>query len=205
MKCPTCGYDNPTDAQFCGGCGVNLISPEAAVGFYLPNAPAEEVGTKLPMVGFGEAVSRCFANYVTFYGRATRAEFWWWNLFIVGATFGLLIIDGLLTGGLAILLFALAAVIPSVAVAVRRLHDINKSGWTYLLHFGALLPFIGIVFTIYMVWLYVRKGGCGNKQIRPRPHTNHIGLSLEGPLIYIYIYKGRPVVTGHCFSTRRHS
>ena len=168
MKCPTCGSDNPTDARFCGGCGGNLISPEAAVGFYLPSAPTEEVGTKLPMVGFGEAVSRDFRTYFTFIGRATRAEFWWWYLFTLGA-FGLLIIEVLLIGGLAILLFALGAVIPSVAVAVRRLHDINKSGWTYLLHLGALLPVIGIVFTIYMIWLYVKKGDVGTNRFGPDP------------------------------------
>jgi len=62
MKCQTCGNDNPEDAKFCGGCGTNLISGEVSVG------------AELPMVGFGEAISRGFRNYATFSGRATRAE-----------------------------------------------------------------------------------------------------------------------------------
>mgnify|MGYP000392040066 CR=1 FL=1 len=71
MNCPTCGKDNPEDARFCAVCGAILISGETYVG------------TELPMVGFGEAVSRGFRKYFTFSGRATRAEFWWWGLFIV--------------------------------------------------------------------------------------------------------------------------
>ena len=54
MKCQTCGHDNPEAAKFCGRCGTNLISGEASVG------------AELPMVGFGEAISRGFRNYATF-------------------------------------------------------------------------------------------------------------------------------------------
>ena len=67
MKCTACGKDNPDNAQFRGLCGANLISGEASAG------------TELPMVGFGEAISRGFSNYFTFSGRATRAENWWWR------------------------------------------------------------------------------------------------------------------------------
>jgi hypothetical protein len=68
MKCTACGGDNPENAQFCGVCGTSLISGEASIG------------TELPMVGFGEAISRGFGNYFTFSGRATRAEHWWFAL-----------------------------------------------------------------------------------------------------------------------------
>jgi hypothetical protein len=63
MKCQECGHENADDAQFCGVCGTNLISGEVSVG------------TELPMVGFGQAISRGFSNYFTFSGRATRAEY----------------------------------------------------------------------------------------------------------------------------------
>ena len=81
MNCPTCGKDNPEDAQFCGVCGANLISGETSVG------------TELPMVGFGEAVSRGFRKYFIFSGRATRAECWWWVLFTVLTGIVLAVVD----------------------------------------------------------------------------------------------------------------
>ena len=73
MKCQICGNDNPENAQFCGGCGINLILGEAPVGTEM----------RVKMVGFGEAISRGFSNYFTFSGRATRAENWWWALFTI--------------------------------------------------------------------------------------------------------------------------
>jgi len=57
MKCTACGNDNAENAQFCGGCGINLISGEAFVG------------AELPRVGFGEAIGRGFSNYFTFSGN----------------------------------------------------------------------------------------------------------------------------------------
>ena len=107
MNCPTCGKGNPADAQFCGVCGANLISGETAVG------------TELPMVGFGQAISSGFSNYFTFSGRATRGEFWWWFLFqfLIG-----------------LIPFAfLVTLIPELAVTSRRLHDSGRSGWLQII------------------------------------------------------------------------
>ena len=110
MQCQECGHENAVDAQFCGVCGINLISGEASVG------------TELPMVSFGEAISRGFRNYFNFSGRATRAENWWWALFAF--LFGLIPLAGLVT------------LIPSLALGARRLHDINRTGWWLLLVLG---------------------------------------------------------------------
>ena len=107
MKCTACGNDNTSDAQFCGGCGTNLISGEASVG------------TELPMVGFGEAISRGFRNYFNFSGRATRAEYWFWTLFST-------LVQGIPLVGW---LIGFGVLIPSLAVTSRRLHDISKSAW----------------------------------------------------------------------------
>jgi len=130
MKCPTCGRDNPENAQFCGVCGTNLISGEVSVG------------TELPMVGFGEAISRGFSNYFTFSGRATRAEYWFWTLFST-------LVQGIpLVGGL----IGLAVLIPSIAVTSRRLHDIGKSAWWMtvglLLGSGWVLWSVGFVLEV---------------------------------------------------------
>jgi len=135
MKCPQCGHDNPEVAQFCGGCGVSLsISTSSGIG----------IGTaELPMVSFPQAINLGFKNYFKFSGRATRAENWWWVLFTVLAGIVLAVLDTLtgtmgmfgdsgLLGGL----FELGVIVPSLALGVRRLHDINRTGWWLLLVFG---------------------------------------------------------------------
>ena len=134
MKCTACGNDKEENAQFCGVCGTNLISGEVSVG------------TELPMVGFGEAISRGLRNYFNFSGRATRAENWWWVLFTVLAGIVLAVVDTL-TGtmgmfgdsGLLGFLFELATVVPSFALGARRLHDINRTGWWLLLFWSFIL------------------------------------------------------------------
>lgn len=103
------------------------------------------------MVGFGEAIKRAFAGWSTWSGRATRAEYWWWFLFVqlvalipyVGIfasmdweTNGEGSIEGTGGGASAIwfvitLVVVLALLLPSIAVSVRRLHDTNRSGWWY--------------------------------------------------------------------------
>lgn len=76
--------------------------------------------------------------------RSTRAEFWWYTLFEILTAFAIAIILPFLSP-----LYTLVLMIPSIAVAIRRLHDINKSGWWLLLIF---VPLIGaIVLLIFMI------------------------------------------------------
>ena len=96
-------------------------------------------------------------KYAVFTGRARRKEYWFFILFNIIASFILGFIDGM-TGtfsaeaGLGLLggIYTLAVVIPSIAVSIRRLHDIGKSGWWFLL---ILIPIIGpialIVFFVF--------------------------------------------------------
>ena len=77
-------------------------------------------------MSFGESVRVVlFEKYATFKGRASRSEYWWWYLFFV------LIQSILNAAGLDVLsgVFVVAVLIPHIAVAVRRLHDIGMSGW----------------------------------------------------------------------------
>jgi len=90
---------------------------------------------------FGESIKTCFSGYVNFNGRASRSEFWWWVLFIFVANLVTGIISPMLSG-----LFALATLLPSLAVTARRLHDINRSGWWQLI---GLIPLIGLLVMIY--------------------------------------------------------
>lgn len=113
-------------------------------------------------MGFSEAVKKCFVNYVGFTGRARRAEFWWWTLFVLLVDAFLLILlaiftsyEGLELAGAGViiiyLLFSVAVVLPGLAVAVRRLHDIGMSGWWYLI---VLVPVIGPI--IPLIWFCLR-------------------------------------------------
>lgn len=88
---------------------------------------------------FGNAVKRFFTKYAVFSGRASRREFWWVILFFVLCNIALSIIGGMFafisTAVPTILsvVWTLATIVPYVALAVRRVHDTNKSGWWVLL------------------------------------------------------------------------
>lgn len=101
-------------------------------------------------MSFSEAIKSVFSKYATFSGRARRSEFWYFTLFacIVDCIFmyGLGAISQNLGQTLSAL-FALATLIPRLAVCCRRLHDIGKSGWLQLL---ALIPIVGWI--ILIVW-----------------------------------------------------
>ncbi len=87
-----------------------------------------------------------FERYAMFEGRAGRAEYWWFflaNLIIsvvlqaiAGASNALVILP---------IAYSLAVLIPGLAVAVRRLHDTNKSGWWILI---SLVPLVGVIVLI---------------------------------------------------------
>ena len=100
-------------------------------------------------MGFQEAIKAFFSNYVKFDGRSSRSEYWWPALamtlvnYVVILPFQLLVSEGL--GGVLSLLFSLAIILPSIAVAIRRLHDTNKSGWWYLLVFIPILGWIALI------------------------------------------------------------
>lgn len=90
---------------------------------------------------FGESISTCFSKYATFEGRASRSEFWWFCLFAFLCNLVASIFLGVL-GNIVIL----ALLVPSIAVACRRLHDTNRSGWLQLL---GLIPILGFIVLIY--------------------------------------------------------
>lgn len=127
-------------------------------------------------MGFADAVRSVFSKYATFSGRARRAEYWWFALFNVLVSLALQILDMAIFGmrsmgpdagmGLPNVLgglFSLAILVPSVAVWVRRLHDVGRSGWWWLL---ALIPVIGWIILFY--WS-VRRGDVGANIFGPDP------------------------------------
>ena len=112
-------------------------------------------------MNFLQSVSACFNKYLTFNGRATRSEFWWFYLFSTlmswtASTVGELTLSmGLELGStIAPTILQIAFLLPWLAVASRRMHDIDRSGWWILLMFTG----IGIIFLIY--W-WAKKGNFG--------------------------------------------
>ena len=72
-------------------------------------------------------------NYATFNGRARRSEYWYFILFNTLISVGLNVIGGYISFGLIGTIYSLAVLIPSIAVGVRRMHDVGKSGWFLLI------------------------------------------------------------------------
>lgn len=114
-----------------------------------------------------------FENYANFSGRARRSEYWYYGLttiiiFIIAA-----IIDNV-TGlafetigyGPVYLVYALLTFIPGLAVTVRRLHDVGKSGWFY---FIVLLPIIG---AFWLLYLLIKEGDQGTNQYGSDPKND---------------------------------
>ncbi len=85
---------------------------------------------------------KCLQNYVTFSGRARRKEYWMYYLFYMIFAFVIGFVEGLAGMETPVLsgIYGLAILLPSISVLVRRLHDIDKSGWWFWI---ALVPFVG--------------------------------------------------------------
>jgi uncharacterized membrane protein YhaH (DUF805 family) len=89
-------------------------------------------------------------KYADFSGRSRRTEYWLFVLFSMVIAMVLGVVDYVLgSPGIVGLLFAFAILIPSIAVAVRRMHDTNRSGWWLLI---AFIPIVGtIVLLIFLL------------------------------------------------------
>jgi uncharacterized membrane protein YhaH (DUF805 family) len=95
----------------------------------------------MPMT-FLTATQACVANYANFDGRATRAEYWWFLLAVLIGS-----VAASVTSPELCVLFSIAALLPTIAVGARRLHDTNRSGWWQLL---VLVPFGVVVVAILL-------------------------------------------------------
>ena len=103
-------------------------------------------------------------KYAVFTGRASRKEFWMFILINFIITMILMVGEVALGGpGIAGMLYSLVVLLPSIGVAIRRMHDTNRSGWWILTWF---LPLIGIAF---MVFFGVQDSQAGDNQYGPNP------------------------------------
>ncbi len=191
--CPTCGTAFEGAAGFCSRCGSPRYDAQRADNAAVPRvqsvappayAAATQQTTANPAaaqthpVGFGTAVSSGLSKYASFSGRARRSEFWWFFLFSVLVVVAGLLVDALVgTNGIFYGLAVLAVFLPNLAVAVRRLHDIDKSGWSFFLY---IIPTAGFVIA---TMFNCRQGTRGPNQYGadPKAGSERYGNSPTAP------------------------
>ena len=111
-------------------------------------------------MNFVESIQTCYKKFFDFSGRASKSEYWWFQLYnaiIYVLTF---VFQGDLTLLFSILI--IANIIPIWAAAVRRVHDSDKSGWMVLI---SVIPIIGL----YVIVLLIQDGSKGKNRFGPKP------------------------------------
>jgi uncharacterized membrane protein YhaH (DUF805 family) len=132
-------------------------------------------------MSFTAAIRSVLTQYTGFTGRARRSEYWWWALFTVLVGLAAAILDSVLgttlgpdnsaawrgSTGVVGIIVNLALLLPTLAVAVRRLHDTDRSGWWLLI---GLVPIVGaIVLLVFFV-------------LDSTPGTNRVGANPKEPV-----------------------
>ncbi len=162
--CPVCNADNPPLTEKCE-CGYIFLSKKGVQ----PNINYN-LEWYFKVVG---------DNYANFNGRASRQEYWMFFLFSMIFSIVVMVADNILGTNITVgegyyeinmyygwilILFALALLTPSVAIFVRRMHDIGKSGWWYLI---LLIPLVGGIWGLILL--------CTDSN----PHDNNYGPSSK--------------------------
>jgi uncharacterized membrane protein YhaH (DUF805 family) len=115
-----------------------------------PRAPGSDTAdpARADANTFVGALKDGFARYVDFKTRSTRPQYWWFTLWMILFSIGAALIDSMMgmgDSGPVGLLVSLGTLLPSIAVGIRRLHDIGRTGWWFLI---VLVPLIGWIVLI---------------------------------------------------------
>lgn len=128
-------------------------------------------------MNFTQSIASGFSRYFDFRTRSSRPEYWWWTLFALLVSVAATVLDAVMFGGAAVLdsISSVALLIPGIAVAARRLHDINRTAWWILIAF----TIIGILLLLY--W-YIQPGDRGDNKygpdpLRARPEAEFAGIA----------------------------
>jgi len=100
-------------------------------------------------MSFADAIKAGFRNYANFKGRAMRSEYWWWTLFSFLAQAA----AGTVAESIGNLV-SIALLLPSISAGVRRMHDVDRSGWW-------------ILFPIYNIVLLAKRSNTGENRFGP--------------------------------------
>ena len=121
------------------------------------------------MVSLAGAIVLGFQRYFDFSGRSSRSEYWWWALFVTIVGVVITYADILIgtysadtESGLIASIFGLVTLIPGIAVGVRRLHDINKTGWWVL--FAFLFFWLLLIPILLLLYWATRPGDQGDNK-----------------------------------------
>ena len=125
---------------------------------------------------FITSIKVCYSKYTDFEGTASRSEFWWFYLY----TWILALLCWIPFVNILIIIIIIGTVIPYVAVAIRRLHDLNYSGWRIL---WGMIPLFG---TILLIIWYAREGDLNNtartSQARNDTSADNPSVTFEDPI-----------------------
>ena len=146
MNCTSCNSEIIPGSQFCGNCGSAIL---------IESEPSIQNSVKTS-VGFSKAIKLGLSKWKDYKGRSSRREYWWFYLFSWLALFGMgtlcttgsiiLLAGGPLVVGAVFIATALPLMlilsIVTIPLCVRRLHDINKSGYWLIAFFLLFLTFI---------------------------------------------------------------
>ena len=163
MYCKKCGNEVGQNA-YCPHCGCMIINREAGTSSNGAGSGSQGTdfgGAEVESFNLISAYKSMFKKYAQFSGRSRRSEYWYATLanfligFIAEIIFMIPAISALLSDGpsggtlvgmgvlyVLILIYSLAVFVPLLALQIRRLHDIGKSGWYLLL---ALIPWVGSI------------------------------------------------------------
>jgi uncharacterized membrane protein YhaH (DUF805 family) len=129
-------------------------------------------------VNFGQAIAAAFSNYANFSGRATRSEYWLWQLFVWIAGVAVFILDNAIFSNPLLYplsdIFSLVIILPNLAVAARRLHDIDRSAWW-------LLNWLTIVGGFPIIYCACKKGTPGVNRFGPDPFAEVEQIGPRSP------------------------
>lgn len=106
---------------------------------------------KITIMAFNYFLDAFRYNYANFEGRARRSEYWFFRLFdflAILALIFLFIISEIKYSFIFLIIYILASIVPRIAIEIRRMHDIGKSGWFILV---AVIPVIGGIWRLVLL------------------------------------------------------